>query len=79
MDQIIAAVPNICEGTDETFIDEITTRTETIRKSGEKILDRARIMRETLEKQVALLLEKSESLKDLTHGQAASDGDGADT
>ena len=26
MDQIIAAVPNICEGTDETFIDEITTR-----------------------------------------------------
>jgi len=30
MDQIIAAVPNICEGTDETFIDEITARLRSI-------------------------------------------------
>jgi glutamate formiminotransferase len=26
MNQIIAAIPNICEGTDEAFIDELTTR-----------------------------------------------------
>lgn len=26
MDKIIAAIPNICEGTDQSFIDEITTR-----------------------------------------------------
>ena len=46
-------------------LDEITTSAETIKKGSEQILNRARIAREGLEKQVALLDEKLADLREL--------------
>ena len=46
-------------------LDEITTSAETIKKGSDRILDRARIVREGLTKQVILLDEKLADLRDL--------------
>ena len=46
-------------------LDEITKSSETIRSSNEKISNRARIMREGLSKQITILNEKADGLKEL--------------
>ena len=46
-------------------LDEITKSSETIRSSNEKITNRARIMREGLSKQIGILNEKADGLKEL--------------
>ncbi len=46
-------------------LDEITTSAETIERGSERILNRARIAREGLEKQVILLDDKLADLRDL--------------
>jgi hypothetical protein len=51
-------------------LDEITKSAETIRSGSDKILERARIMRDALAKQIALLGEKVEDLKTLLGGTA---------
>jgi hypothetical protein len=47
-------------------LDEVQTFAETIHSSSEKILDRVRIDREALKKQVAFLREKVKDLRDIT-------------
>ena len=49
-------------------LDEITKSAETIRNGSDKILDRARIMRDALGKQIAFLGEKVGDLKSILEG-----------
>ena len=51
---------------------EITNWTESIKKNSEQILDRIRISRNKLKKQVELLQEKIEGLKASTDGHEAT-------
>ena len=46
-------------------LDEITKFSETIRSSNDKIVDRARLMKEGLSKQISILNEKSDGLKEV--------------
>lgn len=54
-------------------LEEITTFTNTIRSSSDKVLNRARIMREVLIRQITTLDEKIADLKSVVEGDAASD------
>ena len=46
-------------------LDEITRSSETIRSSNHKIANRARIMRDGLSKQISILNNKADGLKEL--------------
>ena len=45
-------------------LDEITRSSETIRSSNDKIVNRARIVRESLSKQIGILNEKAAGLRE---------------
>ena len=46
-------------------LDEITRSSETIRSSNEKVVERARIMKEGLSRQISVLNEKADGLKEV--------------
>jgi hypothetical protein len=54
-------------------LEEISTFTNTIRTSSDKVLNRARIMREVLSRQIATLDEKIVDLKSVVEGRSSSD------
>ena len=46
-------------------LDEITKSSETIRSSTDKVIERARIMKEGLSKQIDILNERADGLKEV--------------